>query len=106
MPRGTTAQIGATYMSQNGYHYTRAEKGWRPTHQLVAEEKLGRALKSNERVRFIDGNRTNLDPKNLQVVIKKSSSLRSELARIEVRIRELQARRQEIIAQLKQRETL
>jgi len=104
MPRGAASKLGDVYTSQNGYHYTRIENGWRLTHQIVAEEKLGRPLKENERVRFIDGDRTNLDPKNLQVVFKRTSSLRARLAKIDSRMAELKAERAAIVAQLKKQE--
>ncbi len=43
-------------------------RGYAYEHRLVAEKKLGRALKSNEKVHHIDENKTNNDPDNILVV--------------------------------------
>lgn len=98
MARGQRSEVGATRISPNGYHYTNTEdRGWILTHRLIAEKKLGRQLHYDERVKFIDGDRTNLDPDNLEVnkVGKKSPARRR--AQIEARIEEYEAR----IAELK-----
>jgi hypothetical protein len=94
--RGQNATVGDTRVSANGYHYTRTEEGWRLTHQLVAEKKLGRPLAADERVRFKDKKRDNLKPENIEVVIKGTTSLRRRKAVIENRIEELQAELAEI----------
>ena len=91
MARGTKATVGATIVSQNGYHYTRCDTGWVPTHRLVAEQKLGRPLAENERVTFKDGDRTNLDPGNIVVSTKRTASIRRQIARTKARIKDLQA---------------
>ncbi len=70
MPRGQAAEVGDTNVAANGYHYTRTESGWRLTHHLIAERGLGRKLTGQERVVFVDGDRTNLDPANLEVKTK------------------------------------
>lgn len=67
------------------------------------EEKLGRPLKPNEMVKFVDGDKTNLDPKNIYVIIKKTSSARTRLARIEARIVELEAERDALIKEIESR---
>jgi hypothetical protein len=99
MGRGKTAQDGATRVAKNGYHYTkmsshpRASNGWILTHWLTAEKKLGRPLKDNEMVQFVDS-KYKSDPENLagvRIVVKKTASLRRRKAVIEDRIRELQA---------------
>lgn len=104
MTRGNPATEGATRISQNGYHYTKTKKGWRLTHHIIAEEKLGRPLTVAERVKFIDGNRRNLKPSNIQVIRKGTSSQRARLAVIEARIEELEAERDQLQLQLELRE--
>lgn len=91
MSRGKASQIGDTRWSPNGYHYTRIAKGWELTHRILAEEKLGRELKDNERVRFVDGNRKNLDPVNIEVFEAKKSGKARRIAVLKARIEELQA---------------
>lgn len=105
MARGQNAEIGATRTSQNGYHYTKAEDdgtgkpGWRLTHHIVAEQKLGRKLREDERVTFI-GSKRDLSPSNIRVVEKGKSSVRRRLAQVEARILELQAERDELRKEL------
>ena len=91
MSRGKSAPEGATYWSQNGYHYTKRDGKFQLTHKLIMEEKLGRALLESERVRFIDGDRKNLNPDNLKVVTKGNASLSTQLARLVARRDELNA---------------
>jgi hypothetical protein len=67
MGRGRNAKDGETRTAPNGYHYTKVDGTWRLTHHLVAERKLGRALKDDERVYFKDKDRDNLSPDNLEV---------------------------------------
>lgn len=70
MGKGRKAVEGTETWNQNGYCQVKTSTGWRFKHHLIAEGKLGRPLADNERVIFIDGDRKNLDPENLQVVIK------------------------------------
>jgi hypothetical protein len=92
--RGEKSEVGATRVSANGYHYTKLDSGWQLTHRVVVEEQvLGRALQDDERVRFEDGDRTNLDPKNLAVYRVRQTSKERRRA-------QLLARRQEIDAEL------
>lgn len=49
---------GRSYRKRNGRH----------EHRVVAEEKLGRALRPGEVVHHIDGNHLNNDPGNLDVL--------------------------------------
>jgi hypothetical protein len=94
--RGERSEEGATRWSANGYHYTKTEEGWKLTHRLVVErEVLGRSLKDDERVRFEDGDRNNLDPKNLAVYRVRQGSKERRRA-------QLLARRQEIDAELEE----
>lgn len=89
--RGKTSQVGDTRVAPNGYHYTRTESGWRLTHHIIAEKVLGRPLREDERTQFVDGKKTNLDPDNIRVIKSGKGSLRAKKARLEVRIKELQA---------------
>lgn len=98
--RGQKSDVGDTRVAPNGYHYTRTKEGWKLTHRLVAESKLGRSLGDDERVTFVDGDRANLDPNNLRVSKVRSGSLERRKARIEARIEELQAELREINKEL------
>lgn len=107
MARGQNAEIGATRVSQNGYHYTKVadadgngKPGWRLTHHLIAEKKLGRRLRESERVSFQDGKKTNLKANNIVVTEKGRSSIRRRKAYLEARIEELQAELDDINAEL------
>lgn len=93
MGRGQTANVGDTRVAQNGYHYTKTESGWRLTHHLTAEKKIGRPLREDEIVKFAD-KKFRRDPYNEQGVViirKKTTSLRRRKAALEEKIRELQA---------------
>lgn len=108
MGRGQTASVGATRVSQNGYHYTKVEKEdgsveWRLTHHLTAEEMLGRPLRKDEMVKFKD-KKYKRDPYNTDgiIVIKmRTSTLRRRKAYLEERIREMQAELRRIDDKLK-----
>lgn len=105
MPRGQTAKDGDITVAKNGYHYVRRDGKWVLKHWIVAEEKLGRAIKPNEMVFFVDGTKTNFSPSNIQVKVKKTSSMRKQVAVIEDRVRELLAKRDLLLKQIKQRES-
>jgi hypothetical protein len=90
--KGQTAKIGDTYISDNGYEYTKTKKGWMLTHRLIAEAKLGRELKKGERVYFVDGDRSNLKRDNIEVR-STTNSKADKLARKKEQIRRL---RQEV----------
>ena len=91
MARGQRADVGDVRTSPNGYHYTRTKEGWTLTHRLVCESKLGRPIATNERVRFLDKDRTNLSPENLEVYRTFQSSLNKRIARLESKIEDLTA---------------
>lgn len=95
MARGQRVEVGQTRVSQNGYHYTKVEQdgktSWRLTHHLVAEKKLGRPLREDERVSFRNGNKSDLRPDNIVVSEKGTGSVRRRKAQLEARIAELQA---------------
>jgi chaperonin GroEL (HSP60 family) len=96
MPRGCAAKDGDTFVNQNGYHHTRVDGKWRPTAHIIAEEKLGRPInKETEIVRFIDGDRGNLEPDN--ITVQPRPNKRSKEARIAV----LQSRIADLEAELK-----
>lgn len=101
MGRGHKAKVGDERISPNGYAYVRTETEWRLKHHLVAEETLGRPLKVDERVRFRDGDRTNLNPSNIQVVLQGKSSLRRRKAVLEARIEELRSELAEVTKEMK-----
>lgn len=96
MPRGTKSQIGDTRVQPNGYHNTRTENGWRLTHRILVEKSLDRPLREGERVRFIDGDRTNLNPENLEVYQALEASKAKRRATLEARIDDLQAQLEEL----------
>lgn len=106
MPRGQTSHVGSTMVNKNGYHHTKTEDGWRLTHHILAEERLKRKLKPSEGVRFRDGDRTNLDPDNLEVVRKGQGSIKAQIAKLNERIRELTAQKTELEKRLDVREEL
>lgn len=70
MGKGQRADIGAETVNQNGYTCVKTSTGWRFKHHILAEQKLGRPLESDERVLFEDGDRKNLSLENIKVVIK------------------------------------
>lgn len=100
MPRGSVSQIGEETVSQNGYTYVKTPDGKRLKHHIVAEAKLGRKIDTNfERVIFKDRDKTNFDPANIEVVLKKAETRRMIIARIDERISELQARKVQLLAE-------
>lgn len=95
-----TKQDGEEYCAKNGYWYRKVDGKWKLIHHIVAEENLGRPLLPNEGVYFDDGDRNNLDSKNIKIRIKGKSSVRSRLAVVQERIRELQAEEKILLEQL------
>jgi hypothetical protein len=98
--RGSRSEIGDEMVSKNGYKYRKTEKGWRLVHHIVAEETLGRPLREDERAVFLDSDRTNLDPKNIAVRRKTTTSLRKREAQLVARIEELQGQLAEVRRQI------
>jgi hypothetical protein len=99
--RGEVKKIGDRFTNKNGYTYQKTDKGWEPVLHLLAEQKLGRPLKPEERPIFKDGNRHNLNLDNVEVTLKYSrQSLQAKLVRIEEQIRELQEQAQELRDQI------
>lgn len=99
MPRGKVAEVGDVMVNANGYHNTRTEEGWRFTHHLIAEQKLGRRLQG-EQVRFKDKDKTNLHPDNIEIVPLGKSSIRKRLATLEAKIADLTAERDILLKEL------
>lgn len=52
------------------YEVTFGDNKSRSVHRLIAEEKIGRRLKPNEFVHHVDGDKTNNDPSNLEVMTR------------------------------------
>lgn len=96
MARGKTAKIGEERTSPNGYQYVKCKEGWVLKHKLVVEKHLGRKLLDSERIRFIDGDRTNLDPANLKVYTVRDKSPKARIAEIDAKIEELLMERKEL----------
>ena len=93
--RGQKSSPGDTRIAKNKYHYTCTSDGWVLTHRLMAKEILGREIRADERVRFKDGNRTNLHKSNLEVFRVKTKTR-------EVKIALLETKRDEIDMQIKE----
>lgn len=96
MTRGRNAKLGEERTSPNGYRYVKCKEGWVLKHKLIAEKTLGRKLADNERIRFIDGDRTNLDPDNLKVYTIRDKSPKARIAEIDAKIEELMIERKEL----------
>ncbi len=83
--------MGDTRTSRNGYQYTRTETGWKLSHRLIVERELGIEIGANERVRFADGDRTNLSPENLVVYEIKNKTNDRKVADLEAKRDDLEA---------------
>ena|SRR5580765_1811364 len=76
--------VGTERKKLNGYTVVKTEDGWEFKHRLVAEDKLGRKLKSYERVVILDGDKANFDPDNIEVrVVKRPNEQRALAQRVE-----------------------
>lgn len=93
MARGAVAEVGTERVSKNGYCYIKTEdRGWVLKHWLIWEKANGRIINSEvEQVRFIDGNKTNFDPRNIIVIPKGKVQLRAKIARLEAAVAEYTA---------------
>jgi hypothetical protein len=105
MGRGKQAEVGDTRVSQNGYHYTKTETGWRLTHHLTAEKMLGRPLAANEIVKIKNKNMPYASKNNIEVIIKRTSSLRKRKAVLEAKIADLQAELDSVNKELNSQES-
>lgn len=90
MSRGNSKPVGSEFTNANGYTYIKTETGWEPKAKIVAEAKLGRPLRGDERAYFKDGNRHNLHPDNIDVKTKRLSAKtpQARIAEIEFAISE------------------
>lgn len=67
---------GGRSVASSGYMLVRVgvghpladSRGYAYEHRIVATEKIGRAIRPDEHVHHIDGNKLNNDPANLEVV--------------------------------------
>lgn len=59
---------GYQYCRTDPPHPKRNAKGLYPLHRVLAENKIGRLLKSDEQVHHIDGDKSNNNPDNLEVM--------------------------------------
>jgi hypothetical protein len=102
MARGTTAAIGDTRVAPNQYHYTKTEDGWRLTHHITAEKALGRPLRDNEMVQFIEPKykRDPENPQGIRIIKKRTTTLRKRRAILTARIEQDQRELAEIEAAL------
>ena len=75
MPRGTKRPVGSVRIAQNGYRYIQTENGQRLLHHVLAETSLGRPLRPDERVYFVDGDRSNVIMENIVVERSKKHKL-------------------------------
>ena len=75
---------GGKHISSHGYvkvlvgtkHHLADGSGYAYEHRVVAENKLGRLLKPNEKIHHIDGNRENNAPENIKIVIGNAEHFR------------------------------
>lgn len=98
---------GDVVVSANGYSYTYTTRAGMLvrtlTHHLIAETKYGRPPAADERVIFVDKDRANLDPKNIEYVKKNSprASLLRREATLKDKIREYTAELQDVQRKLR-----
>ena len=96
--RGQKSKEGDTRVARNKYHYTCTSDGWVLTHRMLVELDIGRVLRKNERVKFLDGDRTNLDLSNLEVYQVRQKTRHQRISHLESRIEELTAELEELQA--------
>lgn len=100
MSRGTVTTLGTEKETPQGYLTVKTEDGWILKHRMVIEEDLGRQLMSTERVYFKDGNRKNCKLSNLEVRLNSPRTTKQ----LEVRLRELDRERADVLGELDERE--
>lgn len=97
--RGKISSIGDTRVSPNGYRYIRTDEGWVLVGRLMMEVILERKLKDNERIKYIDGDRSNLELSNLKVCTVKERSKKARAAKIQARLEEFQSMLEDLEAE-------
>ena len=65
---------------------------------MLIEKDMGRDLRNNERIKFLDGDRKNLDLSNLVVYQVRQKTRQRRMSRLESRIEELQVELEELQA--------
>ncbi len=65
---------------------------------MLIEKDIGRELRNNERIKFLDGDRKNLDLSNLIVYQVRQKTRQRRMSRLESRIEELQVELEELQA--------
>lgn len=85
------SKIGSERVSQNGYTYVKTIDGWKLKHHIVAEKKYARTIDKDVTVKFVDGDRTNFDPDNIEIRPRYAGRVESRKKVLRQRIRELQA---------------
>ncbi len=68
------------------------------THRVLVEKDMDRELHENERIKFVDGDRTNLDLSNLEVYQVRQKTRQQRMSRLESKIEELQIELEELQA--------
>lgn len=101
MSRGTAKGVGETFTNKNGYTYEKTvERGWIPIHQIIAEGRLGRLLKSNERAYYIDADRANHNPDNIGVkIVYDKKSPQARLIALDADIQDLKDKLEDLLVQ-------
>lgn len=91
-----------TIREWNGYSTIKQNGGWRYTHHVIAEEQiLHRPLNHNELVCFRDNDRTNLNPSNLEIKIKRPNRIMKKRLRLRQQIREAKLKLENLEAELR-----
>lgn len=101
MPRGRPAAVGTETVNANGYCQVKTvDRGWVGKHTLVLEAKLGRVLLANERAVFKDGNKSNLDPSNIELSVTGNGSIQARIVKLRAEIADREALIQDLEQQL------
>ncbi len=100
MSRGTPARVGDKRTAPNGYEYIKTTNGWVTMGRYIAGQKLGRHLRPNERIKYLDGDHSNNDPANIEVYVVKQSNPKRKLARLEAQRDEINAQIEELEIEL------
>lgn len=94
---GSPKPEGHEFQAANGYWYVKQNGKYRLKHHVIAEEKYGHPVDSKvHRVYFVDGDRENLDPSNIEVAEKQNSkqkrieTLKARIAQLEEELKLLE----------------